>query len=726
MGETTGMSNALAVQVLESVDAAVFVEDFNGKILYVNDRACEIFGYAKEDFYREGVYLILPEFEMKRLNELRELLYEKGRLEFEAINVGIGGRMIPVKIYAKIAELDDKKVAILTMYDLRPKRAYENVLHVLGEHALESIIMTDGEGTIIFWNHQAEKLFGYLKGEILGKKIYKILSDEAAEQFSRVFNTERRNYHTVPHFLRTKLKKFDGSEFYGEISCTVVKDRGAVYGIVLVRDISREMENEKKMEYELSQYRTILDKMLGGVMIIRDEKIVYVNKGFNIMTGYDIDSILNTYFIQIIYPDDRPIVLSYYRRRMADKSAPEEYVLRMIRNDGSVLWALVKPVKIILDGKPADLVSMVDVTRIKGMERLLFKVDEVVRTLNTVKSEKEVRRIVWNELHKDLQMDSLYFLKLDGRLGKLKIIEHFGKKILFSEPMCVRTLKSGVSYLPDGADFGLQGVSVYVVYLKDNGDDFGAMVVMRRGEDTIRSDERNIIDLLGAHVFLSLRNIEAMNQTRQSRNLQELLVHILTHDLKTHLAVINGYADLLLEEYSKEYVTAIKDAVGGAVEIIDKTNMFSKLDTGHMKEARKNVRLMALLEGVISTVMQKYSGIHIMIDGGEEEIMCYPLLMKEVLYNLINNAFAHGSRNVIVKTESEKDFVRVKVMDDGPGIPADILDKIFDPFFKYRSSGSGLGLAIVKRIIELHGGRIKVEPNEPKGSVFVIEIPKGV
>ena len=102
-----------------------------------------------------------------------------------------------------------------------------------------------------------------------------------------------------------------------------------------------------------------------------------------------------------------------------------------------------------------------------------------------------------------------------------------------------------------------------------------------------------------------------------------------------------------------------------------------------------------------------------------------------VLLNLINNAF-HAVKNVknpvvVVSTKSENSRLIVTVMDNGPGIPAEIKDKIFQPFFTTKPSGqgTGLGLSLSYDIIKSYAGDIKVESKKAGGSAFVFELPLG-
>jgi signal transduction histidine kinase len=101
-----------------------------------------------------------------------------------------------------------------------------------------------------------------------------------------------------------------------------------------------------------------------------------------------------------------------------------------------------------------------------------------------------------------------------------------------------------------------------------------------------------------------------------------------------------------------------------------------------------------------------------------------PEKLQQVFLNLIFNAIQaiEGKGAITIKAElDERDFLRVAVIDDGKGIPADIQGKIFNPFFTTKEQGTGLGLAIVQRIVALHGGEIAVA-SRPGETRFEIRI----
>jgi two-component system nitrogen regulation sensor histidine kinase NtrY len=106
--------------------------------------------------------------------------------------------------------------------------------------------------------------------------------------------------------------------------------------------------------------------------------------------------------------------------------------------------------------------------------------------------------------------------------------------------------------------------------------------------------------------------------------------------------------------------------------------------------------------------------------------------MRRVIINLLDNAIrAVGDRGeegvVCVSTNiMEEGMVTVSVSDNGPGVPTDLMDRIFDPYFSTREDGTGLGLAIAQRIVEEHGGRLDCAPGSQGGTVFTIQIPVDV
>jgi signal transduction histidine kinase len=112
------------------------------------------------------------------------------------------------------------------------------------------------------------------------------------------------------------------------------------------------------------------------------------------------------------------------------------------------------------------------------------------------------------------------------------------------------------------------------------------------------------------------------------------------------------------------------------------------------------------------------------------EVMVDLHQIQEVFLNIILNAEqamieAHGGGKLTIKTEEIEDYIRISFTDDGPGVPAEHLDRLFDPFFTTRGErgGTGLGLSLCHGIVAEHGGKIYARSKAGKGATFFVQFP---
>jgi two-component system, NtrC family, sensor histidine kinase HydH len=212
---------------------------------------------------------------------------------------------------------------------------------------------------------------------------------------------------------------------------------------------------------------------------------------------------------------------------------------------------------------------------------------------------------------------------------------------------------------------------------------------------------------------------QARERERRLASLGEMSA-VLAHEIRNPLASLKGNAQLLaasLPEGEKPRAKAER-VVDEAVRLEKLTQeLLAFVRTGEL--ARAEVAPAAVVRDAASS----FEGVAIddadgpatwSLDGGR---------MREVLVNLIDNAVAAGPP-VHVRVAGQGTLV-IDVSDSGPGVSVDERDKIFEPFFTGKTRGTGLGLAIAKRVVELHGGTIRVDAAPGGGALFRIEIPHG-
>jgi signal transduction histidine kinase len=182
-------------------------------------------------------------------------------------------------------------------------------------------------------------------------------------------------------------------------------------------------------------------------------------------------------------------------------------------------------------------------------------------------------------------------------------------------------------------------------------------------------------------------------------------------------------------ECSRERVSEAAEVIKQEIDRLDRV-IKALLDFGRPAHpSMRPVVVRQVLEEValFSRTFASRGRVEIAEEYGESvpEVMADPEQLKQVFVNLISNAvqaMAEGG-TLTITTGIEDGFVFVRFTDDGPGIPAELLGKVFDPFVSTRDEGTGLGLTIVHRIVDDHDGHIEVTSEEGRGTAFTVWLP---
>lgn len=211
----------------------------------------------------------------------------------------------------------------------------------------------------------------------------------------------------------------------------------------------------------------------------------------------------------------------------------------------------------------------------------------------------------------------------------------------------------------------------------------------------------------------------------------------ISHELKTPIASIQGFAKLLSDdnlskEEKEEYINIILEETQRLSNLSSNMLKLSKLEKQEIVTNKTEYRLDNQIRKAIIMLDEKINSkkIKISLDSSEVSIYEDEDLIMEIWINLINNAIKYSNENgeIKIKVIEEENDVKVSIKDEGIGIPKDKQERIFEKFYQVENSrtgeGSGLGLAIVKRIIDLIKGEIEVESKEKQGTKIIVSIPK--
>lgn len=229
-------------------------------------------------------------------------------------------------------------------------------------------------------------------------------------------------------------------------------------------------------------------------------------------------------------------------------------------------------------------------------------------------------------------------------------------------------------------------------------------------------------------VFSDLTDIKSLQaQVELKHRLSQLgeMSAGISHELRNSMSVIAGYAKLLgkkVDLTSKSTVESITAEIAHMDQIISELLAFAKPSV----LTREDVDLNDLIERTAASIQGNKDDIKITVMADSHiSIKADGLLLRQALSNLLINAAesmsGHGRIDITLKQLQDKAVITVK--DSGCGMPDDIRQKIFLPFFSTKSDGTGFGLALVQKIIVSHGGSIEVDSKEGEGSTFRVVLP---
>jgi PAS domain S-box-containing protein len=240
----------------------------------------------------------------------------------------------------------------------------------------------------------------------------------------------------------------------------------------------------------------------------------------------------------------------------------------------------------------------------------------------------------------------------------------------------------------------------------------------------------------GAICLLSdLTELAALQQQmRLKENLAALgeLSAGIAHEFKNALATISGYAQMIRSEAGEG------DTADNAERILEQTRNITHVVAEFLKYARpleipdEQVTLDRVVERVVTEVREAVPGVQVVAEGKFGSVAGDESLLRQAILNLARNAAeaavsAPGGGRVVVQGSAETfgqtELQQIRVQDNGPGIPQEVLPKIFRPFYTTKANGSGLGLAVVQKIIVQHGGTVEARNRSEGGAEFIVTLP---
>lgn len=274
----------------------------------------------------------------------------------------------------------------------------------------------------------------------------------------------------------------------------------------------------------------------------------------------------------------------------------------------------------------------------------------------------------------------------------------------------------------------------------------GIILISHKGLAPFSNADCSLLQAMANEIATGVENIHLSRQAEEARVLRETdrlkseFISTVSHELRTPLTSIKGCATSLMRqdvewdaETRQEFIQAIDEKADELRDLIDKLLQMARVEAGALQIRREPVLINHMAEKIIAEIAQ-YNPRHSFIADFPDS---FPIIEADssnigiILRNLVENAVKYSPQGgqVTVAGKVAGDKVIISVADQGIGIPARYLSRIFERFYRveseviYRVSGSGLGLSVVKALVEAHEGGVWVESQEGRGSSFYFSLP---
>ncbi|MFD1686196.1 PAS domain S-box protein [Halobellus litoreus] len=463
-------------------------------------------------------------------------------------------------------------------------------------------------------------------------------------------------------------------------------------------------ENDK---HESEWYRTLVEEVNDLATVVdTDGTITYVSPAVTRILGYDPDELVGNEGFEFVHPEDRERNADALETVLSDSSESETVEVRFRHADGSWRW-IEATMRNRLEDDIIDgiLFSSRDITERKDYERearkfaeeyeaLLNNVEDAIFLINVEENGDSVR-FEFERLSPSYERQTgITTEEVQGQTPRDVFGEEQGTELEANYHRCVNAGEP-ISYqeelrVGEGARFWQTKLAPVV------SDDETTRLV---------GITRNVTE-----------RVERERQLRQQNERLEEFASVISHDLRNPLNVAQGRATLLAEQAESDHLDPLLQALDRMEAIVEDTLTLAR--QGDIISETEAIRLTDLVGKCWGTVDTGDATIEIV---DEMTFQGDPDRLRHVFENLFRNAVEHGGSDATVRV-GRHDEKGIYVEDDGPGIPLEKRDEVFEPGHTSAHGGTGFGLTIVKRIVEAHSWELSVTDGTDGGARFEFEM----
>lgn len=634
-----------------------------------------------------------------------------------------------------------------------------------------AVIATDIDGDIRSFSDGAAELLGWEEHEVRAQPASVVFEESAFKDF--LPKLARRTLRERGIRTRSTLRRRDGTTFTADMSVSMLRGTtGEASGFLMVaRDATEQADLESRLRESEQRYRSLVDGLSQGVVIVRGGRLIYVNAAFADWFGLRPEQLEGTPLRDRLATRD----MLWVEERLAGVESggpPEELSCKLSgASGGGTLRAGLQASAIEDHGQRAVLVVVRDETLEQRMTEELRRnesqLDAVLEATTdgllvlVRKGSEEVVQITNRAFLERFELTRTRILGLSGRvlLRKLRVAGKSGGAVAaFLE----RPGSGEARRIVDLEDPHKSTFELHLSPLRSrSGVLFGRVLAARdltaqRETESQLQEQAERLQLSKIMLEQAYQRLESLHKELHSRSedlrklneelrtldrMKSNLLGNVSHELQTPLVSIRGYTEMIIkgrlgpvsDEQRRGLELSLKN-IDRLIAMIDNLLAFSRSRPEQIQLSR--FPLSPLIEEVRRLLATRASERQIRISADVQDpaprIQGDRDRIQQVFINLLSNAIKfnrHGGEVAIEVRDGKPGYAEVSIRDTGEGIPADALNRVFERSFQVRRDpdapveGSGLGLSIVRDILRLHGCVIDVESQEGQGSVFRFTLP---
>lgn len=586
---------------------------------------------------------------------------------------------------------------------------YETIFHAVEDAVFLVDVRQDSGGlTFIFERNNAshKEQTGLEPEAFHGRTPREVLGDEEGGRVEARYRECVKKEQPIEYEETLTLP--DGERAW-ETKLTPVFREGKVDKLVgVARDITEQKERERRT--------ALLQASTDAIMVLApDGTVRYVNQASKrvlrcqtgeLIGGNIADHVADEYTSRVMSVLDR---LGGMEPGAVDTV---EYQFECSRCDGEIRW-VKSTIKNTLDNPAIDglLVTTQDITEQKEREQQLEQFKEAV----------------------ELSAHAIYITDRGGTIQYVNpafetITGYSREEAIGQQPQLLKSGEYDDAFYQKLWETILDGEQWEAEMVNEQAD--GERLVLNQTVAPLTDEDGEPQKFVAVAQDITERK-EYEEALENQRDNLELLNQIVRHDVRNDLQLVLIYAETLEshvdtdgEEYIRQILEATRDAVDITKTARDVTEVLLQSDTDCAP-----IRLRYALENQVDEVRSSSEHALVTVGGQVPEInILADDMLESVFRNLLKNAVVHNDKEVPEVTASvttTDEVARVRITDNGPGIPDDKKDQIFEEGeTALDSDGTGIGLYLVETLVNRYGGDVWVEDNEPDGSVFVVELPR--